>query len=294
MMAGISDKAIKSNYTENKYKFNGGNELQNKEFSDGSGLELYDANFRMYDAQIGRFHQIDPLAEATEDWSPYSFVGDNPISFSDPLGLTDSTKKKDPTLLPEVIVSAKKKDCKTCNAPNASAKIGPPPSAPTPITPTPAPPPAPAPPPGFEPTPKLDPILPEVGGAAFFLTFVGVMLPLEATDQGDWKPFVGHGNRKDNTDPHIVYQFTFTPPPGDTRTPVLKYGISDEYRYALDRPENQLAGFRAKYGMSVMYTIYTRTINAGMARLIERQLVTNHVQLWKEMPREQDKPTPFP
>jgi len=35
-MAGISDKALKPNYTENKYRYNGGTELQNKEFIDGS------------------------------------------------------------------------------------------------------------------------------------------------------------------------------------------------------------------------------------------------------------------
>jgi RHS repeat-associated protein len=89
-MAGISDKALKGNYAENKFRYNGGSELQNKEFSDGSGLEAYDATFRMYDPQIGRFWQIDPLADIDESWSPYSFVNDNPMSFNDPLGLTDS------------------------------------------------------------------------------------------------------------------------------------------------------------------------------------------------------------
>jgi RHS repeat-associated protein len=85
-MAGISDKALKTQYAENKYRYNGGNELQNKEFADGSGLEEYDASARMYDPQIGRFWQQDPLAEMFENWSPYSFANNNPILFNDPLG----------------------------------------------------------------------------------------------------------------------------------------------------------------------------------------------------------------
>lgn len=99
-MAGISSKAL-NNAVENKYRFNSGNELQNKEFNDGSGLELYDALFRMYDAQIGKFHQIDPLADIINNWSPYAFVQNNPISYSDPWGL-DTLKANEDGTLPTV------------------------------------------------------------------------------------------------------------------------------------------------------------------------------------------------
>lgn len=89
-MSGISSKALAFGGSENKRKFNGGNELQNKEFSDGSGLEMYDASNRFYDAQIGRFHQIDPLANLSDNWSTYAFASNNPILRNDPLGLKDS------------------------------------------------------------------------------------------------------------------------------------------------------------------------------------------------------------
>jgi len=99
-MAGISDKAIKSQYAQNKYRFNGGNGIQNNEFSDGSGLETYDSMHRMYDPQTGRFFRIDDFAEITYESSPYSFVLNNPVLFCDPFG--------DTVTLPTVTISVLK------------------------------------------------------------------------------------------------------------------------------------------------------------------------------------------
>lgn len=82
-MAGISSKAAGG--IENKKRYNG-NELQNDEFSDGSGLEFYDFNARTYDQQMGRFHQIDPLTDAQENLTPYHFSFNDPIRYSDPDG----------------------------------------------------------------------------------------------------------------------------------------------------------------------------------------------------------------
>jgi RHS repeat-associated protein len=85
-MAGISDKAIKTNYAENKYRYNG-EELQHQEFSDGSGLEEYDYGARLQDPQLGVWHCIDPLAENTANMSPYCYGNNNPIGSIDLGGL---------------------------------------------------------------------------------------------------------------------------------------------------------------------------------------------------------------
>ena len=127
-MAGISDKALKTNYYENKYRFNKGRELQNKEFSDESGLEIYETYLRSYDPQLGRFWQVDPISPFYPDWSPYVYAFDNPILLNDETGLspTDANAKKKKKerkykTLPSVTVVGYKKNCKSCNKPAISS-----------------------------------------------------------------------------------------------------------------------------------------------------------------------------
>ena len=63
-----------------RYKYNG------KELDRIHGLNLYDYGARQYDAALGRWTSIDPLAEKYYEISPYAYCANNPVVFVDPDG----------------------------------------------------------------------------------------------------------------------------------------------------------------------------------------------------------------
>jgi RHS repeat-associated protein len=75
-LAGIE----KRGRPEHEFKYNG------KELIEELGLNWNDYGARNYDAQLGRWHHIDPKAELYLGWSPYTYALNTPTNAIDPNG----------------------------------------------------------------------------------------------------------------------------------------------------------------------------------------------------------------
>jgi len=68
---------------DNKNLYNGGSEWQN----DYSSMpDYYQTYYRNYDAELGRFIGVDPVAESAESMTSYQYAGNNPVMMNDPVG----------------------------------------------------------------------------------------------------------------------------------------------------------------------------------------------------------------
>ncbi|SEM91122.1 RHS repeat-associated core domain-containing protein [Chitinophaga rupis] len=317
-MYGVSRTAV--GRLENKYLFNA-KEIQRNEFGSADGLEWYDYGARMEDPQIGRWHVPDPMSSKYEDYSPYVYALNNPISIVDPDGMDvsavdggisytgadaealfaqlqnsliasfdgDNDKDKDK--------NKNKSNTKTAFAPAllplaegglvaSGAAAG---SA------------------GLFPSMAdwaaagndlKEKLQADVDGAKWLFHLLSDKLERLWYKRAPGKPavpslpysvpFAKHGNRLDNTNPHLVYEFSFIPTDG--RTPTLKYGIADMYSTGFDRPELQKPMMQAIFGASADWRTVMFTPDRQSASDVEKAAVKLHIDTWGYKPRVQIRP----
>ncbi|WP_372472522.1 RHS repeat domain-containing protein [Capnocytophaga sp. ARDL2] len=77
----FGEVAVEHNQTTN---FNNGYKFNAKELDEATGMSYYGA--RYYDSRLSVFVSVDPLVDQT--FEPYSYVGNNPVMFTDPTGMS--------------------------------------------------------------------------------------------------------------------------------------------------------------------------------------------------------------
>ena len=87
---GLKHKGYNNQIAGRDHKYGFGNKEEQNEL----GLDWIDITARSYDPALGRWMNVDPLAEERESLSPYNFVQNNPINRIDPDGALDESIQK--------------------------------------------------------------------------------------------------------------------------------------------------------------------------------------------------------
>ncbi|MBK5723142.1 RHS repeat-associated core domain-containing protein [Dysgonomonas sp. Marseille-P4677] len=93
--------AFSEKYDDSKkqaYKYN------DEELDGMHQLNFYDYSARYYESAVGRFTSVDPHAESYYSWSPYAYVGNNPLKYTDPTGM-DWWTTSDPAEIERVLAA---------------------------------------------------------------------------------------------------------------------------------------------------------------------------------------------
>ncbi|GAA5040160.1 hypothetical protein GCM10011506_40330 [Marivirga lumbricoides] len=86
---GLTFNSYTRNYSKaNNYLYNQGTGEKTFKTERVPELGVDFTKFRVYDPALGRFWQVDPMADAAgqESWNPYHYSFNNPIRYNDPFG----------------------------------------------------------------------------------------------------------------------------------------------------------------------------------------------------------------
>ena len=88
---GLEHKGYNSNISSSGNSLAQNWKFNNEELEKGLDIEIYSFKYRQYDATIGIWLSVDPLADAFFENSPYNYNFNNPIYFIDPDGRAPKT-----------------------------------------------------------------------------------------------------------------------------------------------------------------------------------------------------------